>query len=126
MNPFLILVVDPDVDRLTRIRDAVSDRFDVVLESNSSDALAHARSRGPAAIVVDFPVPMGAGRSLTEALREDPATRGIPVVAFSGWEYARTRSRAETLGCAAFVGHSEGIEALLSVLDRLAGTAAAV
>lgn len=118
-----ILVVVRDAARRMALDRALAERFDVTTAENVADALGRARTLQPLAIVLDFPFPAtsagGGSRCLSTLLKEDRATRDIPVVAYSGWDFARTRSKAAEYGCAAFVSHEAGERAILEALAPL-------
>ncbi len=121
MEQQLIVIADPNNDRAEAIGNALNGGFEVVRIRNAREAYGEIRSRRPAAVVVDFPFPMDGG-CLTWTLNGDPDTADIPVVAFSAWNFPRTRGKAKEYGCSAFVPHSDGPDglarAVTDVLER--------
>jgi CheY-like chemotaxis protein len=69
-------------------------------------------------VVVDFPVPLRSGGCLTAAIKQDPGTSHVPVIAYSGWNYPRTRATAREYGCAEFVARSADAGALVAAVER--------
>lgn len=124
-KPFII-IADPNETRAAALVEALGPAFDCLTVHDVQGALHEIRDRLPAAIVVDFPFPTGQGRCLTDALNGDPATAAIPLVAHSGWDFPRTRSKARDFGCDAFVAHQHGPEAVVRTLDELLGREQAV
>ena len=102
MQKPLILIADPNNDRAEAVE----------------TALAEVRSRRPDAVVVDFPFPLN-GTCLSVALRDHPDTADIPVVAFSSWDFPRTRDKAREYGCHAFVPHTRGPDGLARAVADL-------
>lgn len=58
--------------------------YDVIEASDGEEALVHARERRPDAIVMDVMLPVLDGCEATRALRADPVTKDVHVIAMSG------------------------------------------
>jgi CheY-like chemotaxis protein len=108
-----------------RVREALPVGMQVTELDTGDAALARIRTAGAAAVVVDFPIPLRDGGTLTEALKSDPALAGIPVIAYSGWGFARTRATARRLGCYGFLTPHDSDQDLRHVLERALSGAAA-
>lgn len=80
-----VLIVDDYLDAL-EVWDIYlrSAGFDVITASDGVQALAAARAAIPDVVVMDLQMPGLSGRGLAAALREDPATRHIPLIAATG------------------------------------------
>ena len=120
MGKPLVIIADPNNSRADAIRDAFNGYVEIQRIRDPHEAYAEIRSLKPAAVVVDFPFPLN-GRCLSNALRDDPITAHIPIIAFSGWDFPRTRAKAEEYGCDCFVSYAQGpegvIEAVRSVIS---------
>lgn len=69
--------------------------------ANGLTALTAAADHRPDAIVMDLAMPGLDGWAATKVLRQQRATRNVPIVALSCVEFARARARAA--GCDAFL-----------------------
>jgi CheY-like chemotaxis protein len=119
LNPSQILLVGLDERRRHCAGAGMPAGYEVVAVDRGDDAL-EALARGlPAAVVVDFPVPLRDGRLLTAALKSDPATAGVPVLAYTTWNYRRTRAAALSAGCAAVLGADASADEVSGALGEL-------
>lgn len=76
-----VLVADDDVDVLALVvRRLERDGYDVITARNGGDALRVAQERVPDLAVLDVMMPQLTGYEVTEHLRKDPVTEGIPVI----------------------------------------------
>jgi DNA-binding response OmpR family regulator len=82
MATVLVVDDDPVILKLLEVNFQM-DGFDVVCARDGEEALAVARSRQPDVIVTDVMMPKVSGLDLLAAIREDPATKGIPVLLLS-------------------------------------------
>ncbi len=57
-----------------------ADGYEVTEAADGEEALEHARADNPDLLVLDKVMPKLDGFEVVRALREDPATRGIPIV----------------------------------------------
>lgn len=117
-KPFII-IADPSADRAAALEEALGPGCDCLAIRDVGAALREVRARRPAAVIVDFPFPGDEGQCLSEVLGDDPATAAVPVVAHSGWDFPRTRARAKSFGCRAFVPHQRGPDAVARAVEEL-------
>jgi len=94
-----ILVVDDNADMREYVQDLLGWRFHVVLAGNGKQALAEAAQHRPDLILTDVMMPEMDGFALLDALRRDPALRGIPVIVLSA--RAGEEARIEGIGAGA-------------------------
>ncbi len=121
-----ILLVDDDPDFAAIVREALASVADSLrarlrVERDPITAIAAARVRPPALILLDLRLPTIDGVEVLRLFHEDPRTRGVPVVVVSGREDA-----AATLGAGACAVLSKPLKpgALLEVVaQRLGGEA---
>ncbi|MDN5918148.1 MAG: SpoIIE family protein phosphatase [Pseudonocardia sp.] len=78
-----VLVVDDDADMRGYLRDLLSERWSVQVETNGAEALDAARTAPPDLVVADVALPGIDGIELLRALRTDTRTAGVPVVLLS-------------------------------------------
>jgi CheY-like chemotaxis protein len=98
-----VLLVDPHED--SRLIYAACFRHhgvSVVAHACSEAGLQAARTQRPGLIILALSFTSGPGWTALRALKEEPATAGIPVVAVSTTGIAEHRERALSMGCAAF------------------------
>jgi two-component system, cell cycle response regulator DivK len=117
-----VYIVGFDEPGVDRVREALPAGHRVMVLPGAEAALAALETGRPDAVVVNFPQPLRDGRSLTAALRVDPRTAGVPVVAVSGWNYRRTRETAVRLGCVAFLPSDAPTADLERAFRRALGT----
>jgi PAS domain S-box-containing protein len=80
-----------------------------------------ARQRQPRLILLDIHLPEMDGWSVMRVLREDPATRGIPVVAVSAHALPADLARGRAAGFADYLTKPLDLRLLLQLLDDHAG-----
>jgi len=83
-----------------------------------------ARTRRPRLILLDIHLPEMDGWSVMQVLREDPATRDIPVVAVSAHAMPADLARGRAAGFADYLTKPLDLRHLLEVLDRHAAASA--
>ncbi len=87
MSRPLVLVAEDDFNvRLTLEIVLEDEGFETVLAADGEEALAAARKSLPDVILLDQIMPKLDGKQVLQALRQDAATRNIPVLVLSGME----------------------------------------
>jgi signal transduction histidine kinase len=79
----VVLLVDDNADMREYVMGLLSGRFDVVPAANGRAALEAAAQRLPELVLTDVMMPEMDGFALLAALRQNPATRLIPVIILS-------------------------------------------
>jgi two-component system, cell cycle response regulator DivK len=77
--------------------------YRVMTARDGIEAVRTARESAPHLILMDLSIPLMDGLSATEELKRDPATRDIPVVAFTAHSYGSAGRRARDAGCEGFL-----------------------
>jgi CheY-like chemotaxis protein len=100
----LVLVVDDVADQ----RDIYSQYlrflgYRVETAVNGFDALAKVRALDPDLVVMDLSMPLMDGFEATRALKADPATRDIPIIALTAYSLHLPEEWALSAGCAAYL-----------------------
>jgi CheY-like chemotaxis protein len=117
-----ILIVDDNEDALQLYaRYAAGTRYRLITTPDPSDIGYLVRHHAPRAILLDIMMPQGNGWTVLGALRQDPLTRGIPVVVCT---ILPQEELALSLGACAFVLKPVSREQFLAALDGLDGRAA--
>ncbi len=115
----VVLAIDDDPDTLALIEENVSDLgFRVVGATSGEAGLALARRLKPRAITLDLVMPGLSGWDILARLKQDPETRGIPVILVT---VVDQRERGLRLGAADYLVKPFAREDLLSALARNAG-----
>lgn len=119
----ILLVDDSKFLRLATERALARAGYDVSSAMDGQNALQIAREKKPDVILLDMLLPKMTGPDVLKALKKDPATAGIAVVAFTGLSN-KNAMRLEQDGACAFLDKAElgldkGSEALLAELARI-------
>ena len=79
-----VLVVDDDAGIRELLRELlIGEGYEVSEATNGREALEAARAQPPAAVLMDLMMPILSGAEATTALKRDPRTAAIPVLAMS-------------------------------------------
>lgn len=99
-----ILVVDDTVDNLTLMAGLLKDRYRVSLANNGEKALRFAHDEEPPdLILLDIMMPGMSGTDVCKALKNDPTTRGIPVIFLTALSATEDEQRGLELGAVDFI-----------------------
>ena len=119
-----ILIVDDNAVNLRLARMLlVSQGYDVRTAADAHEALAAVAESAPRLILMDLQMPGMDGFELTRRLKEDPATRGIVIVALTAYAMKGDEERARAAGCDDYVAKPIDTRTLPG---RIAGHLAAV
>jgi CheY-like chemotaxis protein len=96
----LVLYVEDNPVNVMLLEDLLSDldRVELVTAATAEDGLRIARERRPTAILMDIHLPGMSGFAALEALKSDPDTRDIPIVAVTAAASASERERGQRAG----------------------------
>ncbi len=119
----ILLVDDSKFLRLATGRALERAGYEVSTATDGANALEIAREQKPDLILLDMLLPKMTGPDVLKALKNDPATAGIAVVAFTGLSQ-KNAVRLQQDGACAFLDKAElgldkGSEALLVALARI-------
>lgn len=103
-RPRLVLVVDDYPDAREMYAESLAGSgFAVAQAGSGEEAIEKTRALLPHAVVMDVSLPGIDGWSATRALKADPRTATIPVLAITGHARANARDTAREVGCDAFL-----------------------
>jgi two-component system, OmpR family, alkaline phosphatase synthesis response regulator PhoP len=120
MNPQKILVADDEVFML-RLLDMTLKKggYAVISCRDGKEALAAAAAQLPQLIVLDVMMPGLDGLGALRQLKENPATKEIPVVVLSAKGHALTKVEAEASGAVLFLAKPFSPNELLGAVQKI-------
>ena len=116
---YILLVEDTQDNRAIAeliLRDA---GHTVLSVADGESGMAAAAALHPDLILMDLALPLVDGWEATRRLKADPATRDIPVVAFTAHVLQEDADRAREAGCVAVIAKPFEIDTLLDQIDAL-------
>ncbi|MEP9358363.1 response regulator [Sphingomonas sp. KR3-1] len=114
----ILLVVEDDANFASIVRDLAHEMaFQCLVASTAEEALSLAREHRPSAVVLDVGLPDQSGLAVLDRLKEDVATRHIPVHVVSAHDHSQT---ALSLGAIGYLVKPVKREELANVLAGLA------
>jgi CheY-like chemotaxis protein len=95
-----ILVVEDNKDNMTLIVDVLSSLdYDVLQAADGQQGVEMAQAEKPDLILMDLSLPRMDGWTATRLLKDDEATKAIPVIALTAHAMIGDRERALEAGC---------------------------
>ena len=116
---YILLVEDTQDNRAIAeliLRDA---GHTVLSVADGESGMAAAAALHPDVILMDLALPFVDGWEATRRLKANPATRDIPVVAFTAHVLQEDADRAREAGCVAVIAKPFEINTLLNQIDAL-------
>jgi CheY-like chemotaxis protein len=117
--PKILLVEDNEMNRDMLSRRLVKRGYEVVVAVDGQEGVDKARAEAPALVLMDMSLPVLDGWEATRALRADPATRSIPVIALTAHAMAGDREKALAAGCDDFDTKPIELERLLGKIQAI-------
>jgi CheY-like chemotaxis protein len=94
----LVLVADDERASRDYLAAVLEDEYDVLGVGDGAKAVEAAKARGPSLVILDVQMPNKDGFSALYDLRQDPATKAIPVILVTGSvEKTGVRFRADSI-----------------------------
>lgn len=119
-----VLIADDDADSRTIVRALLEFQGRDVLEvSGGVECVGAARAVRPDVIVLDLVMPGMDGWHTAAALRADPRTSAIPILALTAAALPDDRERALAAGCDRVLSKPISLGELAAVIDELFQTA---
>jgi len=118
-----VLVVDDDEMN----RDMLSRRlkrkgFDVSIAVNGKEAVDMTRADKPDIVLMDLSMPVMDGYEATGILKEDEATKSIPIVGLSAHAMVGDREKAINAGCDDYDTKPVDLPRLLGLIEKYIGS----
>lgn len=109
-----ILLVDDDTDFLSLLERWLKKDYRITTASSGSEALTFLEGEQPDLVLLDFAMPGMSGADVLKEIRENPATKNLPVVFLTGTEDRETAKSVENLYPEGFLLKSTGKSGLLT------------
>lgn len=125
-NPAKILIADDEI-YMVRLLELTFKKggYEIISCRDGKEALALAASALPQLIVLDVIMPGLDGLGALRQLKENPATKNIPVVVLSAKGHALTKVEAELAGASVFLAKPFSPNQLLGEVRKILGQASA-
>ena len=120
----LLLVEDNEDNRIIYSTVLRHTGYEVIEALDGAQAVELARSRHPDLILMDISIPEIDGWEATKILRQDPATRDIPIIALTAHALADDRERATAVGFTAYLAKPIEPRAVVAEVRRWIGSGA--
>ncbi|MBD3409902.1 MAG: PAS domain S-box protein, partial [Ignavibacteriales bacterium] len=117
---FHILVADDQAENRRFLRDALEALgFDVTLAEDGAEAVRLCKASRPDVALMDLVMPNLDGYEATRAIKDDDATKDVPVVALSAAVFNKNRHKSFEAGCDEFLPKPLIFDDLLAALEKL-------
>ncbi len=120
-KPLVLVVDDNDVNRNVACAMVEALGFEAVEAADGATGIRLARERRPSAVLMDIEMPVMNGLEATRALRDQPETDKIPVIALTAHAMAGDADRFLAAGCNDYVSKPFSRAALRAALTRALG-----
>ena len=91
----------------------------VLCAVDAETGLTLARTEQPDLILMDIQLPGMDGLAATALLKQDPATRAIPVIALTAMAMKEDREKTKAAGCDAYIAKPLRYQELYAAIDTL-------
>ena len=98
-----ILIIEDDPDSMIIVKLLLAEEYDVIEAADGRSGLARALNDGPDVILLDMALPHMNGFMVVRQLRENGATRNIPVIAMTALSLEGDRRRIIEAGCSDYL-----------------------
>ncbi|MDR1854317.1 MAG: diguanylate cyclase [Azoarcus sp.] len=99
-----LLVVDDEKSNLSLLNRILSPQYTILVARSGEEALARVRETIPDLILLDIVMPGMNGFEVIARLKDDPATRRVPVIFITGLDSAEDEERGLELGAVDYIG----------------------
>jgi len=116
-----VLYIEHDDDNLYMLKMRLErlDDFEVLAAEDSTKGCELAVTEHPDVILMDLELPVVDRWEPVRALKNDPQTRGIPIIGMSAYALASEREQAIAAGCDEFNVKPIEFESLLDAIRRV-------
>ncbi len=117
----ILVVDDNELNRDMLSRRLIKRGYEVALANDGHSAVTIARDTQPELILLDMGLPIMSGWDAARALKADPATSSIYVIALTAHSMPGDRERALSSGCDDFDTKPIDLQRLLEKVEALLG-----
>ncbi|HNR89496.1 MAG TPA: ATP-binding protein [Spirochaetota bacterium] len=114
----LILVIEDDPDNLTTIKALLAGHGTVIEATTGRAGLERVRAERPDLVLLDMALPEMNGFEVARAIKDDPDTAALPVIAVTALTMDGDRERALAAGCDDYLPKPIDIDALFVTIRR--------
>lgn len=120
----LILIVEDNELNMRLLNDVLEAHgYAIIKTGTGGEAIELARRERPDVILMDIQLPDISGLEATRRLKEDAATRDIPIIAVTAFAMSGDEKKILDSGCDAYVAKPILLQPFLALLDRYASGA---
>ncbi|EXJ16178.1 ATP-binding response regulator [Imhoffiella purpurea] len=109
-----ILIVDDAPENILVLGKRLMRQYEVLAATSGREAIAIAHEQMPSLILLDVKMPVMDGYEVLSALKEDPATRGIPVIFVTAEHSSASETEALRSGAVDFIHKPVNLDVLES------------
>jgi CheY-like chemotaxis protein len=102
-SPFVLVVEDNETNQMLAMAVLLRDGYRVQSAATAEEALVLIVTERPDIILMDLQLPGRDGLAFTRALKENPSTAAIPVVAMTAHVMMGDEAQALAAGCAGYI-----------------------
>ncbi|MGD2083670.1 MAG: response regulator [Chromatiales bacterium] len=117
----ILLVEDNEMNADMLSRRLARRGYEVSLAKDGEESIRKVQADPPDLILMDMSLPVMTGWQATRALKDDPSTRHIPVIALTAHAMAEDRQKALEAGCDDYDTKPVDLARLLSKIESLQG-----
>ncbi len=97
--PKVLLVEDNEMNRDMLSRRLARRGFEVVVAVDGAEGVALSKSENPDIVLMDMSLPVMNGWEATRAIKSDPSTERVPIIALTAHSMPGDREQAMAAGC---------------------------
>jgi CheY-like chemotaxis protein len=115
----ILLVEDNEDNRIVYATVLQHYGYSVIEARNGEEGVRLAREQRPDVVLMDISIPIIDGWRATAMLKEDPATRRIPVIALTAHALPEDREKSKAVGCDGYLAKPCEPSKVLAEVRRL-------
>jgi CheY-like chemotaxis protein len=119
MTARILLVEDNEMNRDMLSRRLARRGYEVLVAVDGADGVALAQERRPDMVLMDVGLPVMDGYAAARALKADPATRAIPIIALTASAMVGDREKCMEAGCDDYDTKPVELPRLLAKIEAL-------